>query len=51
MIIANPDDQVWKLLTGGAGTSAAREELETLKAILKEHHMELLYLWEKHHSQ
>ena len=39
MIIANPDDQVWKLLTGGVGTSAAREELEKLKAILKEHHI------------
>ncbi len=36
MIISNPDEQVWKLLTGGAGCSAGRKELEQLKGQLKE---------------
>lgn len=36
MIISNPDEQVWKLLTGGAGCSAGRKELEQLKGLLKE---------------
>lgn len=35
MIIDNPDEQVWKLLTGGAGCSAGRKELEQLKGQLK----------------
>ncbi len=36
MIISNPDEQVWKLLTGGAGCSAGRKELDQLKGQLKE---------------
>lgn len=36
MILTNPDDQVWNLLTGGAGSSAGRKELDRLKQFLKE---------------
>ncbi len=36
MILTNPDEQVWNLLTGGMGTSAARAELERLKRMLRE---------------
>lgn len=35
MILTNPDDQVWRVLTGGCGTSAARKELDALKAELQ----------------
>ena len=35
MIIANPDEQVWNMLTGGAGSSAGRKELDKLKQLLK----------------
>ena len=31
MIIANPDEQVWNMLTGGAGCSAGRQEIDKLK--------------------
>ena len=35
MIIANPDEQVWNMLTGGAGYSAGRQEIDKLKRMLK----------------
>ena len=36
MILTNPDEQVWNMLTGGAGSSAGRKELDKLKQLLKE---------------
>lgn len=36
MIIANPDEQVWNMLTGGAGCSSGRQEIDKLKRMLKE---------------
>ncbi len=36
MIIANPDEQVWNMLTGGAGTTEGRKEIDKLKRLLKE---------------
>lgn len=36
MIITNPDEQVWNLLTGGAGSSRGRIELDQLKKSLQE---------------
>ncbi|MBR5319543.1 MAG: hypothetical protein IKU46_08125 [Peptococcaceae bacterium] len=35
MIIANPDEQVWNMLTGGAGSTEGRKELDRLKQLLK----------------
>lgn len=36
MIISNPDEQVWNMLTNGAGSSPGRLELDRLKGFLKE---------------
>lgn len=36
MIINNPDEQVWRMLTGGAGSTAGRKELDQLKRLLTE---------------
>lgn len=36
MILANPDEQVWNLLTGGAGSTKGRTELDQLKRFLQE---------------
>lgn len=36
MILTNPDEQVWNMLTGGAGSSEGRKELDKLKQLLKE---------------
>jgi len=35
MIINNPDEQVWRMLTGGAGSSAGRIEIDKLKRMLQ----------------
>lgn len=35
MILTNPDEQVWNMLTGGAGSSAGRKELDKLKRLLQ----------------
>lgn len=36
MILTNPDEQVWNLLTGGAGSSVGCKELDKLKRLLQE---------------
>lgn len=36
MILTNPDEQVWNMLTGGAGSTEGRKELDRLKQLLKE---------------
>ena len=35
MILTNPDEQVWNMLTGGAGSTEGRKELDKLKQLLK----------------
>ena len=36
MIISNPDEQVWNMLTGGLGSAPARKEADRLKKMLQE---------------
>lgn len=36
MIIANPDEQVWNMITGGAGSTEGRKEIDQLKRLLNE---------------
>ena len=36
MIINNPDEQVWNMLTGGAGSSEGRKEMDKLKRSLQQ---------------
>ena len=35
MILTNPDEQVWNMLTGGACSTEGRKELDKLKQLLK----------------
>lgn len=35
MIISNPDEQVWNMLTGGLGSAPARKEADRLKGMLQ----------------